>query len=78
MKKVYEKFRKSKYWENTLLLIVYDEHGGFYDHVIPPTGVPNPNPEDKSGPFPFKFNRLGIRVPAIAVSPWLKNSVEDT
>lgn len=45
MKEVYEKFRASKYWEDTLLLITYDEHGGFYDHEIPPAGVANPNPD---------------------------------
>ena len=36
MKKVYENLRKSQYWNDTLLLIVYDEHGGFYDHIVPP------------------------------------------
>jgi len=62
-------------WKSTALLIVYDEHGGLYDHVVPPacmkdgfkaaeaaTGVPG---------LTFEFDRLGIRVPAILVSPYI-------
>ena len=38
---MYEALRASPQWEETLLLITYDEHGGFYDHVVPPhEGVP--------------------------------------
>lgn len=44
MKKVYEEFRQSRYWNDTLLIITYDEHGGFYDSVIPPGNVVNPTP----------------------------------
>jgi phospholipase C len=41
IKKVYEALRASPQWEETLFLITYDEHGGFYDHVAPPDqGVP--------------------------------------
>lgn len=69
--------RESDYWEDTLLLIVYDEHGGFYDHVVPPTNVSNPNPEIEPA-TPFDFTRLGIRVPAIAISPWLKKTIVST
>lgn len=45
MKDVYENLRNSTSWEDTLLLIFYDEHGGFPDHVIPPMNVSNPSPE---------------------------------
>ena len=55
--KVYNAIATSPLWERTLLLIVYDEHGGFYDHV-PPDGLPD---KDRRGP----------RVPAIVVSPWV-------
>jgi len=53
-------------FEKTLLLITYDEHGGFYDHVEPrPVAAPDEY-EDKSG---FDFKLSGIRVPAVAISP---------
>ena len=48
-------------WNETLLLVTYDEHGGFYDHVAPPLGAA------VSG-----IERLGVRVPAIVVSPWVE------
>ena len=51
----------------TLLIITYDEHGGCYDHVPPPTGaVP---PDKNAGEFGFDFRRFGVRVPAVLVSP---------
>ena len=48
-------------WLETVLLITYDEHGGFYDHIAPPA-VPGKHP----------YDRLGVRVPAIVVSPWVE------
>jgi phospholipase C len=51
-------------WADTLLLITYDEHGGNYDHVPPPS---NATPPDNSiGEFNFDFKRFGVRVPAAA------------
>jgi phospholipase C len=73
IKNVYEALRSSPQWNEILFVIIYDEHGGFYDHVpTPVTGVPNP--DDKVGPEPynFKFDRLGVRVPAILISPWIE------
>jgi phospholipase C len=66
--KVYNAVATSPLREQTLLLIVYDEHGGFYDHVspddfTPPGGLPD---EDR------RFRRYGPRVPAIVVSPWVE------
>lgn len=59
-------------WNNSLLLIVYDEHGGIYDHVAPPTLVPGPGaPVAPSTDPPFDFTRLGVRVPAVLVSPFI-------
>jgi len=46
-------------WPKTVLVIVYDEHGGFYDHVAPPAATDD-HPD---------FRRLGVRVPALIVSP---------
>jgi len=61
-------------WSSTLLLIVYDEHGGIYDHVPPPACTPDgyfANPADTGTGETFNFDRLGVRVPAIAVSPYI-------
>ncbi len=66
---VYNAVRKSKLWDNTVLLIVYDEHGGLYDHVPPPATV-NPDAMNCVNP-PFDFQRLGLRVPAVVISPWI-------
>lgn len=66
---IYQAIRKSKYWEKSLFVIVYDEHGGLYDHVPPPrtvaTGLENAGAE-------FDFTRLGVRVPAVLVSPFIE------
>ncbi|KAF8394932.1 hypothetical protein HHK36_018871 [Tetracentron sinense] len=73
VKEVYETLRSSPQWNETAMLIVYDEHGGFYDHVpTPVSGVPNPDGIIGPDPFYFRFDRLGVRVPAILVSPWIE------
>ena len=48
----------------------YDEHGGFADHVRPPSKNV-PNPDGINAPNGFKFDRLGVRVPTLAISPWI-------
>jgi phospholipase C len=64
---VYYALRNGPKWNETLLIITYDEHGGCYDHVIPPSGaVP---PDESTGEFGFDFTRFGLRVPAVLVSP---------
>jgi phospholipase C len=60
-------------FESTLLLVVYDEHGGFYDHVPPPAAVPPDGKTDE-----YTFDRLGVRDPAVLVSPWLDARVDST
>ena len=59
--------------------MIYDEHGGFYDHVVPPSrdipnpdGISSPTQGDPSFAPDFGFDRLGLRVPALIVSPWVK------
>ena len=72
---VYEAIRTSgnagghDYTKDTMLLVVFDEHGGTYDHVAPgpaPAPAPTPNPPDSD----FDFRKLGVRVPAIAISAY--------
>jgi len=61
-------------WQSTALLIVYDEHGGIYDHVVPPACTPDQfqaSANDTGTGMPFAFDRLGVRVPAILISPWI-------
>jgi phospholipase C len=55
---------------NTLLLVTFDEAGGTYDHVAPPAAVP-PTAGAAPGQMGFTFNRLGVRVPALAISAWI-------
>jgi phospholipase C len=61
---LYEALARSPGWNDTLLVIVYDEHGGFYDHVEPPTV------NDGSG-----YPTLGVRVPALVVGPRVRKHV---
>jgi phospholipase C len=69
---VYQAIRDSQatsgsYWENTALLVTFDEHGGTFDHVPPPSAVP---PDSRTPEEGFRFDRLGVRVPTILVSAW--------
>jgi phospholipase C len=62
-------------WGSTALLVVYDEHGGLYDHVVPPasSGDGFTAKADATGTgMPFGFDRLGVRVPAILISPYIR------
>ena len=61
-------------WPDSALFLTYDEHGGFADHVPPPRAV---KPDDippmlKAGDVKAAFNRYGIRVPVVVVSPYAK------
>jgi phospholipase C len=87
---VYEALRANPtVFERSLLLITYDEHGGLFDHVPPPTGVPGPG--SRAHPIAsllsrlyrressaFDFTMLGPRVPAIVVSPYVSAGTVDT
>ncbi len=55
-------------WEKTLLVVTYDEHGGCYDHVFPPPAVP---PEPPAPGAVFAFDRYGVRLPTLLVSPYV-------
>jgi phospholipase C len=68
VQRVYEAVTKSPQWDRTVLVINFDEWGGFYDHVVPPT-VQDDNVNPNPGPHP-DYHQLGFRVPCIVVSPW--------
>lgn len=85
---VYNTLRASQSWEDTLLIVTFDENGGIYDHVLPPQtvspfapgdikyGTTNTKPPQTTQ---FDFTLLGVRVPALLISPWLaKGKVDST
>jgi phospholipase C len=71
IKATYEAIRNSPHWESSMLIVTYDEHGGFYDHVAPGAAVPTGSTGRNHG---FKFDQLGPRVPAVVVSPLIPKS----
>ncbi len=58
-------------WNETLLVWCYDEHGGYYDHV-PPPAAPEPDGVAPEGGGPWRYDRLGFRVPAVVVCPYAR------
>ena len=69
MATVYNAVRSSPCWKSTLLVITCDEHGGCFDHVPPPPAV---SPDGIiNNPSGFNFNRYGVRVPAVIISPYV-------
>lgn len=78
LKEMYEALRASPQWENLAWIITFDENGimrgkfhvgGFPDHVAPPAA---PRPDNITSDGGFLYDRLGVRVPTIIVSPWVK------
>jgi phospholipase C len=67
---VVEALARSPLWERCLLVITYDEHGGFHDHVPPPK-----TQDDRAEQG---FDQLGFRVPALVVGPWVKTGTVST
>lgn len=65
---IYDSLRKGPNWNDTLLIITFDEHGGIFDHVPPPRAE-NPWPQDVVDGF--KYDVMGVRVPTIIASPWI-------
>jgi len=71
---VYNAIRANKpLWESTLLLVYFDEHGGFYDHAVPPKASPPDGHQEE-----YTFDQYGLRVPALLVSPWAERRVVHT
>jgi N-acetylmuramoyl-L-alanine amidase len=60
-------------WRETLLVVLYDEHGGFYDHVLPGYADPPDGHHEE-----YTFDQFGVRVPALLVSPWVARRVLKT
>ena len=79
IKETYETIRGSALWDTSVLVITWDEHGGFYDHVSPPAAVApgDSEPKGRYNQYGFTFEQYGPRVPAIVISPLIpKNTVD--
>lgn len=72
---IYNALRGSPVWNECVFLITYDEHGGFYDHVEPPPAIPPRAGQVASNGF--RFDRYGVRVPAVVVSPYVARGTVD-
>lgn len=73
---IYDALRANEdVWQHCLLVVLQDEHGGLFDHVTPPAVTPD---QRHSITPTFAFDRLGLRVPAILISPYLKAGVDST
>jgi phospholipase C len=79
LKATYEAIRNSPHWNSSLLIVTWDEHGGFFDHATPPPAIPpgDTAPLSKYNQYGFTFAQYGVRVPAIIVSPYIQRNVID-
>jgi phospholipase C len=81
IKETYEAIRNSRLWESSVLIITWDDHGGFCDHVPPEPAVPPGDgvSEAENVHHGFRFDQLGPRVPAVVVSPLIpRNTIDHT
>jgi phospholipase C len=77
LKEVYEALAGNpEVWRSVLLIVTYDEHGGFFDRISPPRATP-PSPGALDPASGFAFDLLGPRVPALVVSPFVKRGRVD-
>jgi phospholipase C len=78
---VYAALRAGPQWAQSLYVVTFDEHGGYFDHATPaaavnPDGINSPAPGDKASFAPqFSFDRLGLRVPTVLASPYLSKGI---
>jgi phospholipase C len=73
-----ELFHAPEVFGKTLLVVTFDEHGGYFDHVPPPQdGGPAVAPDGRRAPNGFAFDLLGPRVPTLFVSPWIRRGAVD-
>jgi len=76
IREIYEAIRQNdKVWTSTVFLVVWDEHGGLFDHEVPPV-VSHVDGFKSTSPA-FSFDRLGVRVPAVVISPYVEAGTVD-
>jgi len=79
IKETYEAIRNSPAWNNSVLIVTWDEHGGFFDHAVPPVAIA-PGDTEPGAPHNtngFTFQQYGARVPAVIVSPLIPGNLVD-
>jgi len=78
IKATYEAIRNSPLWNSSLLIITWDEHGGFYDHAPPPQNdAVAPGDTEQYNRYGFTFQQYGPRVPAVVISPLIPRNLID-
>jgi phospholipase C len=79
IKTTYEAIRNSSVWNSSLLIVAWDEHGGFYDHTTPGTApIPgDTKPGSSYNQYGFVFDQYGVRVPAVIASPLIPRNLID-
>jgi phospholipase C len=79
VKCTYEAIRNSPVWNSSLLIITWDEHGGFFDHIAPPRAVApgDTGLNDDLNTNKFTFEQYGPRVPAVVISPLIRRNLID-
>jgi phospholipase C len=80
IKTTYDAIRQSKFWNSSLLIVTYDEHGGFYDHARPSAKAAPPGdtvPGSRYNTYGYAFQDYGPRVPAIVASPLIPKNLID-
>jgi phospholipase C len=77
IKSTYEAIRHSPLWLSSMLIITYDEHGGFYDHFAPPPAIApgDTSPHSVFNATGFAFDQYGVRVPAIVISAYTPRNI---
>ncbi|WP_428355621.1 alkaline phosphatase family protein [Methyloprofundus sp.] len=70
---LYAAVKGSPDWEDILFVVAWDEHGGTFDHIIPPNKAVDPSPSVPHEDH-FDFKRFGVRVPMLFISPWVKEN----
>jgi phospholipase C len=75
----YRAIRSSPLWEHSMLVVTWDEHGGFYDHAVPPAAIAPGDSHAGSdhNQCGFTFEQYGARVPAVIASPWIPRNLVD-
>jgi len=79
IQETYQAIRNSAVWNNSVLIVTWDEHGGFFDHAKPPAATPpgDTPPNDQYNTNQFTFAQFGPRVPAVIVSPLIPKNLVD-
>lgn len=79
IKETYEAIRASAVWNKSVLIVVWDEHGGFFDHAAPPaaTAPGDTSTTDEHNANGFAFTQYGARVPAVIVAPLIPKNLVD-